>query len=86
MVFAENLPSRMDFSAPLIVKKIIYADSRKNNSIFAAAILATKINSGITARTPRANTAETIGHNGAPTTPPHPTTTKNSGRLAMIIA
>ena len=40
MVFAENLPSRMDFSAPLIVKKIIYADSRENNSILAAAILA----------------------------------------------
>ena len=45
-------------------------------------------NSGITAHTPRANTAKTSGHNGAPlkhTALPHPATTKHSGRLAVIV-
>ena len=50
-----------------MVKKLIYADFRKNNSIFTAAISAAYKNSGITARKPRANTAETSGHNVRPT-------------------
>ena len=47
-------------------KKPIASDSRKNNSVFAAAISAALKNRMITARMPRANTAETSGHNGAP--------------------
>jgi len=49
-----------------MVKISIAVDFRKNNSIFAAAISVDQKNSGITAHTPRANTAETSGRNGAP--------------------
>ena len=49
-----------------MLKKLIYADFRKNNSIFAAAISVDQKNRGISARTPRANTAETSGRNTLP--------------------
>ena len=65
-----------------MVKKLIYADFRKNNSIFTAAISAAYKNSGITARKPRANTAETSGRDGAPCS----AATKRSSRLAVIVA
>ena len=72
-----------------MIKISIAADFRKNNSIFAAAISAAQKNSGISASTPSANTAETSGHNGAPlkhTALPRATTTKRSSCLAVIVA
>ena len=50
-----------------MVKKFIYADSRKINSVFAAVISVAYKNSRISARMPCTKTAETSGRN-----PPRP--------------
>ena len=63
-----------------MIKISIAADFRKNNSIFAATISAAEKDSGITPRTPRANTAETSGHTALAR---H---VKRSSRLAVIVA